>query len=163
MQCSVNQSTCAGRRVFAIVVLIAAAVGCIDPAGAPEPLADVDEAMFAAEVYPILLRDCAMSECHGASERFLRIVGPGRVRLSEDTGPLEPATASEIRLSLTRVRSMLEQGDPAKSLLLQKPLELLAGGASHEGHDRYGRNVYQSRRDPSYVAIERWARDRSER
>ena len=163
MQCSVSQSASAVRRVLAIAVVVAAASGCVDPAGTPEPLADVDEAKFAAEVYPILLRDCAMSECHGAPERFFRIVGPGRVRLSDDTGPLEPATAAEVRLSLTRVRSMLEHGDPAASLLLQKPLELVAGGASHEGHDRYGRNVYQSRRDPNYVAIERWARDRSAR
>jgi hypothetical protein len=145
------------RVVTAGSMLLLSLTACAEELGAPEALPDVDAEAFAVEVYPILLRDCAMSQCHGAPERFFRVVGPGRVRLSEHTGPLEPATAAEVRLSLTRARSMLERSASERPLLLRKPLALDAGGATHEGSDRYGRNVYLSRSDPSYVAIERWA------
>ena len=118
----------------------------------------MDREAFETEVYPILLRDCATPACHGAPDRFFRVVGPGRVRLSEDTPPLDQATDAEMLLTFTRARSMLEPGDRERSLLLRKPLDLEAGGAAHEGHDNFGRNVYRSRRDPNYVAIERWVR-----
>lgn len=131
---------------------------CIDTNAPGEPLVEVDEQVFERDIYPILLRDCATPACHGALERFFRVVGPGRVRLSAKTGPLDAATEAEMVLTLTRARSMLGHGDPERSLLLRKPLALAAGGAAHEGHDDFGRNVYRSQRDPSYAALLRWAR-----
>jgi hypothetical protein len=130
---------------------------CSDAAG-PLELAQPDAERFAADVYPVLLRDCAMSECHGSSQRFFRVVGPGRVRLSKATQPLEPATDAEIMASYDRARSMLVPAPHAdQSLLLRKPLELAAGGASHMGRDAFGRNVYATKDDPGYVAITQWA------
>lgn len=120
---------------------------------APEPAGDV----FASEVYPVLLRDCGTAACHGASARFFHIVGPGRVRLSLEQEPLDPATPQEILESYRRARGMLVPDAGDRPLLLRKPLALAAGGATHGGRDAFGRNVYLSSQDPSYRAIERWA------
>lgn len=139
-------------------VLLLAVAACGQELGPAAELRDVDTQAFETDVYPILLRDCAMSECHGADGRLFGIVGPGRVRLSKDTGPLEPATPDEIRVSLSRARSMLEQDAVELSPLLVKPLAKAAGGASHKGSDRFGRNVYLSRDDARWEAIARWAR-----
>lgn len=119
----------------------------------PEPDGDV----FAREVYPVLLRDCGSSTCHGASARFFHVVGPGRTRLSDSQEPLDPVTALETLESYRRTRAMLERDTTGLPLLLRKPLELGAGGASHGGRDAYGRNVYASKQDPNYRIIERWA------
>jgi hypothetical protein len=107
-----------------------------------------------------LLRDCgSTTSCHGAEQRFFRVVGPGRARLSPRQEPLEPATPQEILESYKRARAMLEPDSAVLPLLLRKPLALDAGGATHGGSDPFGRNVYASKRDPSYRILERWAQD----
>jgi hypothetical protein len=119
----------------------------------PEP----DGAVFAAEVYPVLLRDCGSPTCHGSNQRFFHIVGPGRTRLSQDQRPLDPATPAEILESYRRTRGMLEPGPEPLPLLLSKPLAAAAGGASHGGRDLYGRNVYASPDAANYQVLTRWA------
>lgn len=134
-------------------------VGCgdsVDWSGEP---AAPDFALFQSTVYPILLRDCAFSRCHGDDNRFFRVVGPGRTRLLATTLPGDPATAEEIALSYDRARSMLS--DTARvedSLLLRKPLEPSAGGQGHKGVDSMGRNVYRQRGAPAYATLLQWAR-----
>lgn len=124
------------------------------PVGLPSP----SGSGFADDVYPVLLRDCGMSQCHGAETRFFRVVGPGRARLSEDTDALAPVTPQEILFSYDRAISMLEPAPhTGQSLLLRKPLDPRAGGASHEGRDAYGRNVYAETTAPGYRAIATWA------
>lgn len=122
-----------------------------------------DEQLFEQEVYPILLRDCAFYACHGNTDRFLRVFGPGRTRISSKLENFDPATADEIHHSYERARSML-QGveDVADSLLLRKPLDSAAGGAGkgHEGTDLWGHNVYRSKDDVAYVKLAAWARSR---
>jgi len=140
------------RRCLMLIAL----AGCSNeaPAGPPSP----DGALFAREVYPLLLRDCAFSTCHGASERFFRVVGPGRVRLDPLTMPDDPTTLEELHLSYERARDMLADAPTAaESLLLRKPLEASAGGQSHLGADDFGRNLYGSQSHPSYVTLARWA------
>jgi len=148
----------AGRAVLILFVVTSGACGG-DSASVALPEPDGDE--FAADVYPILLRDCGSSGCHGASERFFRVVGPGRTRLSPEQAPLDPATAQEILESYRRARAMLEPDSGDLPLLLRKPLALAAGGATHGGHDVFGRNVYASRDDANYRVLERWASGRS--
>jgi hypothetical protein len=116
-------------------------------------------AQFATEVYPILLRDCAYSRCHGAPERFFRIFGPGRAPLLDD-GPAATLAQREVQASYDRARSMLisDGSRPVyESPLLLKPLALGLGGASHEGVDVFGRNVYRSLNDPAYLSLVSWA------
>jgi hypothetical protein len=141
------------RRSLILLVLVAACSSDV-PDSAPSP----DGALFAREVYPLLLRDCAFSTCHGAQERFLRVVGPGRVRLDPLTMPDDPTTLNELQLSYERARDMLAGApSPAESLLVRKPLEASAGGQGHLGADDFGRNLYASQSHPGYVTLARWA------
>jgi len=43
-------------------------------------------------------------------------------------------------------------------LLLNKPLEPVAGGQGHEGADPLGRNLFASKADSGYLLLLRWAR-----
>jgi len=149
---------CPGPRplgpLFALLALLAGCVGAPGPAGPP----DVDQATFEALVYPILVRDCAFPACHGQAGRFLRVHGPGRSRLSEETALSAPATDEEMTLAFERTRSMLASAEsPEASLLLRKPLELDQGGAPHMGVDRFGRDVFADTLDPAYLALLQWA------
>jgi hypothetical protein len=117
-----------------------------------------DRAVFDTTIYPLLLRDCAFSECHGAEHRFFQAFGPGRNHLEGVFGA--ELTARERQFTYERARSMLVAtgGDSIlESPLLTKPLESGLGGAAHEGVDRFGRNVFQSVLDPRYVALTQWA------
>lgn len=119
-----------------------------------------DRASFDSTIYPLLLRDCGFSECHGAEHRFFQVFGPGRSRL--DGHPSDPDLGPrERQLTYDRTRSMLvaPAGESIfESPLLTKPLEVSAGGASHEGTDRFGRNVFQTVGDARYVVLWQWAR-----
>jgi hypothetical protein len=118
-----------------------------------------DRSLFETAVYPILLRDCAFSECHGAPQRFFQVFGPGRTRLSGH--PADPdLVPRERELSYRRAAAMLvapQPGDLAHAPLLTKPLEVVAGGAAHEGVDVFGRNVFQTTADPRFQQLLAWA------
>lgn len=123
--------------------------------GAPP---NADYAEFEASVYPVLLRDCAFSECHGGEQRFFHIYGPGRSRIDPALEPTDPATAEEVLATYQRAVSMLATDrDVARSLLLTKPLEGGAGGQGHRGLDALGRNVYSTTNDPGYAALRAWS------
>jgi hypothetical protein len=128
----------------------------VDPA--PLLVANPDANRFATETYPILLRDCGFPACHGARDRFFRVFGPGRTRLSSspDLDPGDPATSEEIAQSYDRARSMIDAKAPERSLLLRKPLASAAGGAGHKGSDAWGRNVYASAVDPNFQTLRAW-------
>lgn len=123
----------------------------------PPPTPDGE--LFVNQVYPLLLRDCAFSTCHGMNERFFQVFGPGRARLDPmATKPDDPATLPEVLHSYDRARSMLATATPIdQALLLRKPLEIGAGGQGHKGVDDYGRNVYATQADPGYALLARWA------
>jgi hypothetical protein len=145
------------RARFCIGALQLLAAGC---ANLPEdaPLAAPDRDVFVAAVWPILVRDCGFSACHGGAPRFFRVVGPGHERLDPSTRLTAPASEAELQLSYDRTRSMLDPLDPDSSLLLLKPLDMAAGGSAHEGTDAFGRNVYRSVEDPSFQVLVRWVR-----
>lgn len=140
-----------------VVGFALAVVGC----GGESPIAQppaVDRAVFEAEVYPVLLRDCGFAACHGDRDRFFRVFGPGRTRLDAATGLYAAPTTEEIDASFDRARSMLAAvADPRQALLLRKPLEQSMGGAAHMGLDALGRNVYASEDDPAWRTLARWA------
>lgn len=124
----------------------------------PPPLtvSTPDRVRFDQEVYPVLLRDCGFNDCHGSSERFFQVLGPGRARLPFVMDPLEPARPEELAYSYERARGMIDASAPERSLLLRKPLSTSAGGAGHQGTDQLGRNVYQTKTEPGYAAIAAW-------
>lgn len=132
-----------------------ALLGCEEP-DRGLALAELDRATFDAVVWPILVRDCGFTECHGSSQRFFQVLGPGHARLDPAMRMTEPVTAAELQLSYDRARSMVDAREPERSLLLTKPLDVSAGGAGHEGVDRFGLDVYRSAADPSYQALRSW-------
>jgi hypothetical protein len=143
------------RSLVWTVLGVAAAAACASVAEDPV-LSAPDRALFDTEVYPILVRDCGHSTCHGSEDRFFRVVGPGHVRLDPTTRLAAPVTEAELALSYNRARSVVDPGDPNRSPLLIKSLEVIAGGSDHEGTDSFGRNVYRSPEDPDFQVLVRW-------
>jgi hypothetical protein len=147
----------AAQAVALACIAVIAACGNEEAGDAVSP--ESSYAIFEAQVYPLLLRDCGFSECHGKEERFYQLWGPGRTRLRETTMSDDPVTKEEIRRSYERTRAMLAtSADVSDSLLLRKPLEPNAGGQGHKGVDEFGRNVYRYKEDPSFVTLSSWAR-----
>lgn len=146
------------ERALAVAVALAACTACQSESSWSGEIARADRAQFDREVYPVLLMDCAYSQCHGASHRFFQVFGPGRTRLHTADGS-DPLPL-EMQASFERARSMLisDGSRPfSESPLLLKPLDANAGGTGHGGMDVFGRNVYRSAYDPNYLALLRWA------
>jgi hypothetical protein len=144
-------------RSSSLSLALACLCACgVDPA--PLRVAAPDLNRFAEQAYPVLLRDCGFPACHGASDRFFRVYGPGRSRYmaAMNADPGDPATMDEISQSYDRARSMIDARNPVRSLLLRKPLASAAGGAGHKGEDLLGRNVYANPNDPGYQALRSW-------
>jgi hypothetical protein len=136
--------------------LLIALAGCVQPTTLDLPSAD--PVVFRDTVYPVLLADCGFNTCHGTSDRFFSVFGPGRARLDPSTAPFDPATPYELAHSYARAESMLlGPTGPRDSLLLRKPIPLVEGGAGHKGDDPWGNSVYASTSDERYLAIYQWA------
>ena len=141
-------------RALALSILL---IGCTDPEQ-DFSIPPADATVFKTSVYPILLRDCGFTTCHGTADRFFAVFGPGRARLDPATAAYDPATPYELALTYTRARSMLIGPDgPESSLLVRKPIPLAEGGAGHKGDDPWGHTVYRSVDDVRYTTIYRWA------
>jgi hypothetical protein len=139
-------------------VLLACSACAEEPLTAPPARRDYQQ--FQREVYPVLLRDCGFPDCHGAGDRFFRVWGPGRTRLPKADGTVPGAfdvpTVDEVSSSYSLALSMVDEANPEVSELLRKPLAVEAGGASHKGVDKYGRDVYRTSDDGGYVTLARW-------
>lgn len=140
---------------LALALAVLGATGCANET-TELAISTPDRAQFDAEVYPVLLRDCAFHACHGSTDRFLQVFGPGRGRITPDLKPVDPAAPIELMHSYNRARSMIDAHHPEQSLILRKPLAVASGGTGHEGSDELGRNVYQTKLEPGYAAIQRW-------
>lgn len=147
------QVTAKSGTVFVAAALLSFTFACDAPAGATLPAPSYEQ--FRTEAYPVILRDCGFSTCHGSADRFFHVYGPGRLRLDpEETLMLDPVTEDELEASYERVRAMLVHDSALEqSPLLSKPLE----GAGHGGVDTFGRNVYASTSDINYIVLQSWA------
>lgn len=143
------------RYLCCLPLLAATIAACADLEG-DFALATPDRAVFDARVWPILVRDCGFSACHGSEPRFFLVYGPGHERLDPAMRVAAEVTPLELQLSYDRARAMIDVDDPTRSLLLRKPLEVAAGGSGHEGTDPFGRDVYRSVGDPDYQVLVRW-------
>jgi hypothetical protein len=146
-------------RVVALAACLSG-VGCVAEPSGWQP-AEPDFRTFIDEALPVLLRDCGFHTCHGSSERFFRVFGPGRVRLDPNVREFDRLTAQEWEASYLAAVSMVDARNPDQSLLLRKPLAIAAGGAAHRGSDKFGRNVYRSTSDSGFIALQRWVLTRS--
>lgn len=141
--------------LFALTILIG---GCTDVSGERTVEAhNYDK--FQSEVYPVLLRDCGFPACHGANDRAFRVYGPGRVRLPAsdgERGAFDKVAGAEMRRTFQLASAHRNAENPDLSALIRKPLSSEAGGASHQGADKYGRDVYRTAQDEGYLRIARW-------
>jgi hypothetical protein len=147
------------RLVHAYLALTLSLICACSSADSKPTAVKRDFKLFQREVYPVLLRDCGFPACHGAKERFFRVWGPGRSRLPTDKGLPEAfdlPTGDELSASYGLALSMIDGGQPSRSLLLRKPLAVAAGGAGHLGVDAYGRDIYRTAEDSGFLAIARW-------
>jgi len=138
------------------MLLALAGVACADPETYRWRESMPDPVMFTQQVMPILIRDCGFQTCHGSSDRFFQVYGPGRSRLDPLTPAFKNQTGDELGLSYNLAVAMIDSERPGRSLLLRKPLAVKAGGAGHRGTDRYGRDVYRTTNDPGYLVLARW-------
>jgi hypothetical protein len=147
-----------GGLLLALCVALGA---CGNGAQWSGPAPSPDFAIFQSSVYPMLLRNCAFSACHGDPARFFQVYGPGRTRLDSKLMSSDAATQVEVQRSYDRARSMLATASTVQdSLLLRKPLQLDQGGQGHKGTDAFGRNVFGSKMDPDYILLAQWASGR---
>jgi hypothetical protein len=144
-------------RIALLAALGLCGLGCSEPATYRWKLKKLEFAQFQETVYPVLIRDCGFPTCHGSTDRFFQVWGPGRARLNPMlTSAFDMPTGDEISLTYTLALSMVDTKHPGRSLLLRKPLAVQAGGAGHRGTDRFGRDVYRTTNDDGYLAIARW-------
>lgn len=146
-------------RAVALFVC-AGSAGCQGETGWSGELPTASVESFQSTVYPVLMRDCAFSECHGAPQRFFQVFGPGRTRLVATSKTDDPPTPEELQVSYARALSMVAvegAGSIDEARLLRKPLAIDAGGVGHLGVDDFGRNVYPNKLSPGYVALQLWA------
>lgn len=145
-------------RVLLCALPSLGAIACTDTGGEGQ-FPKRDFMAFQREVYPVLLRDCGFPACHGDTERFFRVYGPGRVRLPGETvnpAALDQPTGDELSVSYSLAQSMIDLEEAGNSQLLRKPLAVEAGGSGHFGVDQYDRDVYRTEQDAGYLAIARW-------
>ncbi len=148
---AIFRKVCAWSGFFAVA--LAACLGC-DPGGQTIPAPDPE--VFANEVYPVLLRDCSFPACHGDARRPLFVPGPGRTRLSPDSGYLDPPTSEELNIAYTRARGMLGAQIEVDGVEMPLLLEKTTSGAGHRGRDRHGNNIYEFREQPGWVVLRDW-------
>jgi len=139
------------------IAAAACSATCTDGGAWSGNVGQADFNTFEREVYPVLMRDCGYSNCHGVEQRAFQVWGPGRSRLRTGSDDIR---VDERQRTYARALSMLytDGSRPlSESPLLAKPLEISAGGATHAGVDRYGRNVYRSRDDAGFQVLLHWA------
>jgi hypothetical protein len=72
------------------------------------------------------------------------------------TREFDKLTADEWQSSYQLAISMVDARNLAQSLLLRKPLAIGAGGSGHRGADKFGRNIYRSKSDAGWIALQQW-------
>jgi hypothetical protein len=127
----------------------------------------VTEEYFRCAVEPVLVRECSSPACHGYSERRLRVLAPGRMRMADEYAAarqlitlddveegIQPAlTGNEQRFNFLQARGFA-RGPVDESQLLTRPLATAAGGTVHVS--RLGGDVFTSKSDPGYVVLRSW-------
>jgi hypothetical protein len=147
------------KHNIAIDLTLAATVSCLlacSDGGPGWQPPQRDFRQFQSEVFPVLVRDCAFSTCHGSEQRFFHLWAPGRTRLNPMTRAFDVLTGDEVSDNFQRALSMVDTKDPSQSLLLRKPLAVEAGGAGHRGVDNFGRNLYRTVNADGYLTLSRW-------
>jgi len=146
----------------ALFVLASLAVAGASSAGCQSGLADkaplptgLDEAYFRCAVQPILTKNCSTFACHGTPDRYFRIYARNRLRYGIATESQRNSflNAQERQLNYDAARAFIDVNVVDDSLLLKKPLEADAGGATLLGTS----NVFPKVDGGEYKILVKWA------
>ncbi|MBI2894304.1 MAG: hypothetical protein HYY06_12195 [Deltaproteobacteria bacterium] len=123
------------------------------------PPPDLDENEFRCAAEPVLLARCAFFACHGSNRRPLRIFAPDKLRTGVSAADrASPLTPEEREVNYDMARGFARTA-PDGVPLLDKPLDVEAGGRYHGGKDLYGgADVFETTADPGYALLEGWVR-----
>ena len=109
-----------------------------------------DPDVYARDVQPIFEARCATLDCHGDPGRPLRLFAETGLRMRDDLRDL-PITADELLANVGAAEGVDPGAQPARSLILRKPLAEAAGGVQHEGGD-----LWLDRNEAQVVCVEAW-------
>jgi hypothetical protein len=119
-------------------------------------LDELDPESYARDVQPIFEARCATLDCHGMTDRPLRLYAETGLRASDDLRDL-PMTEAEL-LANVRAAEAIDSGTPFdEGMMMRKPLAEAAGGVAHEGGD-----VWQVREEPQAICVAAWLRGESQ-
>jgi len=127
-----------------------AVVGC-DVSNSAETFRDGDPELFAAEVQPIVQRECAFEGCHGREGMPLTLYAVDYLRLRDpegdvDTGrtPLDELAISETELDHNRrsIAGRVSATDPEGHGLIKRLIPADEGGVTHNGVVVYNSNTH---------------------
>jgi hypothetical protein len=142
-----------------LATFVAVTGGCMEKGlEDPKPLVTLDEAYFRCHVQPVIAKSCAAFACHGDGRRFFRVFARNRMRASgTEATRRAPMTQDELAANFDAARAFVDPSAPDQSFLLNKPLDIRAGGWFHRGADIFGDgNVFLSVDEPDYVTLRAW-------
>jgi hypothetical protein len=150
------------RTTLATVMVVAMVtpmvVDCVGPGDETDPLLVSSVEAFAEHVQPELGARCASGGCHGVAMRPLALYAPGALRADPLRLHLdEPLTWTELENNAARVAAFAHGQTVTESLVLRKPLAVIAGGCYHGGGD-----VFADRQDPGYEVLRSWLSTRGD-
>jgi hypothetical protein len=149
------------RRLVSLLVVLPALAfgfGCQGGLEDARSLPALDEPYFRCRVQPVLTKSCASFTCHGDAKRFFHVFARNRLRLSgtekDRNAPLSPP---EHTANFDAARAFVEETSRDESLLLTKPLDVVAGGSFHRGATLFAAgNVFTDKKDPDYQTLADW-------
>ena len=156
--------------LVASLVVISCAAGVSSCASIPDEnrytiVLTPDAVQYQNGVSFFMERRCGTLDCHGQDGRPMRIYGSRGLRLPNDGG-LTPATGDTtpaeqianfravVGLQPEQMSRVVASGgqNPESLLLLQKPLSVEGGGATHKG----GPVISSGQADDGYVCLTQW-------
>lgn len=148
-----------GGRPACASLLLGLLAACIQPdldeSFSP---AELDRELFRCQVEPVLVARCAFFACHGSNRRPLRLFAVQKLRLStpwEDQDA--PLTDAEHLGNYDMARGFAGGPGDEPAQLLDKPLDVDAGGLFHRGKTLYGgEDVFADQDDPGYQILSEW-------
>jgi hypothetical protein len=149
-----------GARAAAYALVLHVA-GCRELDAEVGP-SDLDPHYFRCEVEPVLIKSCGQLACHGHTDRFFRVFGRNRLRYGLPPEKRnEPLLEGERSHNFASAAAFVDRDDPARSLLLMKPLDEKAGGSYHGGAIEYGMgDVYLDENEADFKVLAAWAKGR---
>ena len=140
-------------------LMLALLASCVQT-GLDEPFSPVelDRAFFRCQVEPVLVARCAFFACHGSNRRPLRLYAVQKLRLATPWADQDaPLTDAEHEANHDMARGFAGGPGEEPAQLLDKPLDVEAGGLFHRGKTLYGgEDVFADRDDPGYRLLSDW-------